>query len=99
MTSIFLATALAASTGIFGGKHCGAPKVHHARGHVARCGTYSAAPVASPCGGSMMGYAAPAPAYGSPQGMAPAAPMAPPKAMPTPTPSSMPPTPPPVAGS
>ncbi len=87
MHSLILITAMSATTGLFGGKHCGQPK-HHARRAVSSC--YSA----SPCGATT---SAP---YATPQGITsmPSAqgyPTAPAKMVPaTPTPSSIPPAPP-----
>ncbi len=57
MNSIILITAMSATTGLFGGKHCGQPK-HHAKRAVSSC--YSAAP----CGAT---YTTP---YASHQAMA-----------------------------
>jgi hypothetical protein len=101
MNSLILITAMTATTGLFGGKHCGQPK-HHAKRAVSSC--YSAAPSscysAAPCGttyampyATHQGMAAPS-AQGyptAPTKMAPpvnAIPTAPPVAPPMPTPSS-----------
>ncbi len=85
MNSLILITAMTATSGLFGGKHCGQPK-HHAKKVATSC--YSSAP----CGTT---YATP---YASHQAMAvpsaQAQPMAPPKMAP-PT-SSVPPAPPAV---
>jgi hypothetical protein len=99
MHQLILITAMTATTGLFGGKHCG--KTHHAKKAVSASSCYSA----SPCGATT--YASPAPIhYGAaPAASYPASPQAypsapaksaplPPTAPPAPTPSS-----PPVTGS
>ena len=104
MHQLILITAMSATTGLFGGKHCGKP--HHGKKAVVASSCYSA----TPCGVSsyapalsMPTMAASTPSYSaSPQNMptpsggaVPAAPAlmapAPPAPSPTPSPSSPPP--------